>query len=278
MEDKNLPVMVCSQPPVISSNLRDWHAQIAAVEDAVANAPKDREGLAKVKELRAELRKQFDKMEAQRKAVKAAILAPYDRANEAYKKQVAEPMRITDEVCKRFVDDVSDRMKARCLDELKGYFAELVVQANLPWLTFDRCGVKIDMATTQKKDFAKERQQICSFVQRISSEMRTLSTMEDSKELLGYYIKTLDVAQAVAMCQQHKREQQAVERLLDQEQEKIRQEESHIQAMTDAVPEAAPLIQQEKIFTVTFTVHGTIPMLRGLKAWLDNNHYQWEEN
>lgn len=275
MENNNLPVMVCSQPPVISEHLRDWHAQIAAVEDAVAQAPKDRGGLTKVKAIRAGLRKQFEQMEDQRKAVKAAVLAPYEAANRAYQSQVAEPMRKADETCKRFVDDVSDRLKSRCLEELKEYFAELVTQANLPWLTFDRCGVKVDMATAQKKDFAKERQQIYAFVQRITSEMRTISAMEDGRDLMPHYIRTLDLAQSVEAMQKQRQEERIVSRLLDQAKADAQAQADHLRDLRRADPDAP--IPQEKTFSVTFTVTATVPMLRGLRAWLDSNHYSWEE-
>ena len=272
--ENDIPILVCSSPPEISENIVDMRKRIFSAMEQVKSTPKTKEGLASVKELRAKLRADFEVMEAQRKAVKKAVLGPYEEANEHYKNLIAYPMSQADDACKCFVEEVQNSFKAACEAELRKYFGELVTSYNIPWLTFDRAGLKIDMATAQKKDYKKERVFLFEFVKRVSDDLQVISEMENAVDILENYIRTLDLTSAMAYAKFKNERRMEAESIRNSVTQKAEADRAHDAVIASAMGEPTP---QEKTFSCTFTVTATIARLRGLKAFLDGNHYEYTE-
>ena len=120
-----VPMLVCTQPPVISENLMDLQERVNSITEMIIQLPKEPESVPQVKKARADLRKYFDSLEEQRKAVKAAVMAPYNEAEAKYKALVSGPIQQADKLCKDFVDGVELSMKQECESGLREYFEEL---------------------------------------------------------------------------------------------------------------------------------------------------------
>lgn len=272
------PVLQCRQPAIVEDNLVDLQQRVMTVMQTVDALPRERNSLPTVRSVRAELSRYFQAMETQRKLVKAAVMLPYTEAENRYKELVKKPIDEADAKCRAFISEVETAVKSACEAELRDYFTELCSARGIHWLKFERVGISVTLAMADQKELRKPRERILAFVNRVDSDLQTLSGMEGSADLLMEYEQCMDVAEAIR-------------RVNARNQAKAAAEESHkayaqaqsakaqaAQRIADAVPEAAKVVyQQEKKYRVTFSIVGTVPQLRGLKAFLDGNHYEYQE-
>ena len=266
-----VPMMVCTQPPVISENLVDLQTRVNAIEEMVSQLPKEPDSLPQVKKARADLRKYFDSLEDQRKAVKAAVMAPYNDAEAKYKALVSGPIQQADRLCKEFVDGVESSMKRECEAGLRDYFDELRTANHVEFLKFEKAGVVVDMASAKQKTPKKLREQLVQFVSRVASDVDRIAEMDDAEEIMVEYQKTLNVADAIGTVLNRHRCIQA-QREAAQVREAVKAAEVEVVRKVNAV---APPIQvqtdllDEIIDRCPFTVIGaTRRQLRKLREFL----------
>lgn len=278
-ESKNLlaPILECTQAPVIVENLMDMAAAYQAKLDFIGTLPKDDEGMAAVKTLRAETRKEFEELDARRKEVKKKVMEPYNKAERIFKNFVTEPFNRLDEACKDFVNDVEGEMKTRCEEELKGFFTEYCAMKGIHWLKWEQLGIKVDMATARLKEPKKAMAAIREKVDSVSDTMVAINGMDDSADILAEYTQCLDMAKAVQLVTARKQATEIAQR--SKEEWAARQMQSALvrEALREAEVGNVVMPQQEKKFRVTFTVTATMPMLRGLKAFLEDKKYEYQE-
>lgn len=252
------------QLPIIAERLYQVKEQI---EQAVAEAESmvcTAETVQAVKSRRAELRKQFDALEDQRKAVKAAVMAPYNDFEAVYKECVAEPMKRGDAALKCAVDDFEGELKKRCEQAAREYFDELATVYNVAdFLTFDtaaRLGnIKISMADATAKTPKKLREALKSVVERVDKDADTIQGMDDAVEIMAEYKTLFDVGAAVAAVQSRKRriaaELEAAEaRKTAQEAQSAAAAKVDVYAPPEALAPAVEAPAPEKLYTITFTI------------------------
>ena len=279
MENTELSVMLqCVQAPIISENLMDVGAQLQAKLDMIRAFPKDREHAAMVKKLRAECNKAFKEAEDGRKAVKQECLLPYEKAMKLYDGFVKSPFGAFDAECKSFIDEVEGQEKAECEERLKEYFGELCAMKGIHWLKWERMGIKVDLATARLETPKKAMEAIKGKVDKVCADLDTLSRefKENSAEYLAEYEGCLDVSEAIRRVNARKEAQRIAE------ENRAAREARQVQAaqLRQAAAAEAPVvakIENEKMFRVTFTITATMPMLRGLKVFLDGHNYEYQE-
>lgn len=275
-----VPMLVCTQPPVISENLVDLQARVNSISEMVSELPMNAESVPQVKKARADLRKYFETLEEQRKTVKAAVMAPYKEAEEKYKALVSLPIQRTDRLCKDFVDAVESAVKQECEDGLREYFDELRAANHVEFLKFEQAGVVVDMASAKQKTPKKLREQIVKFVARVASDVDRIAEMDDSEEIMVEYQKTLNVADAICTVMDRHRRIQA-QRDSAAEREAIKAAEAEAVQKVEAVapPVEVPRVatpEPEKQFICTFTVTATKPQLKRLKEFLNQEGIRYE--
>lgn len=275
-----VPMLVCTQPPVISENLVDLQARVNSISEMVSELPMNAESVPKVKKARSDLRKYFETLEEQRKSVKAAVMAPYNEAEEKYKSLVSEPIKRTDRLCKDFVDDVESAIKQECEDGLREYFNELIAANHVEFLKFEQAGIVVDMASAKQKTPKKLREQLVQFVARVASDVDRIAEMDDSEEIMVEYQKTLNVADAIGtVIDRHRRIQAQRDAAAAREAIKAA-EAAAVQKVEVVAPpvevpiESAP--EPEKQFRCTFTVTATKPQLKRLKEFLNQEGIRYE--
>ena len=266
--------------PVIEEHLRSMKAEVdKQVSDALSLVCTE-DTVLTVKGVRSDLNKQFQALEEQRKAVKKAVLGPYEQFEAVYKECVSEGFKRADAALKGKIDDVESEMKKRCEDSLREYFAELCAAEHVEWLTYDRAGIKVDMASAKAKTPKKLREQLVNFVAEVAKGVNLIAEMDDAEEIMVEFKKTLDAAQAItAVKDRHRRMEE--ERAFRESRQEIRQKESEAAAKVEAV--APPAVQapveakaeDEKIYKCTFTVRATKPQLRKLKEFLNQEGIEY---
>ena len=279
-----VPMLVCTQPPVISEKLMDLQQRVNTIIEMISQLPKTPESVPQVKKARADLLRYLDSLDEQRKAVKAAVMAPYNEAEAKYKALVSGPIQQADKLCKDFVDGVESAMKRECEAGLRDYFDELRAANHVEFLKYEQAGIVVDMASAKQKTPKKLREQLVQFVARVASDVDRIAEMDDSEEIMVEYQKSLNVADSIGIVLERHRRIQA-QREAAQAREAAKTAEAAAIQKVDAVapPMAVPPPQKEKRYKIAFTLHPTEsqleklrPVLRNLKEFLNQEGIRYE--
>lgn len=275
------------QLPVIEERLRAMKEQVdARVREALSLACTD-DTLSAVKAARADLRKEFDTLDAERKAVKAAVLGPYEAFEKVYRECVSDTYKRADAELKKKIDAVEDGIKSACEAELKAYFEELSAAEHVEWLTWDRLGLKIDLTGARQKSHARLREKVAEFVCGVAQSVETISNMEDAEEIMAEFRQCLSIGQAIGIVQErHQRievERRAAEErkaVMDAQRSAVEKVEAAVPPVVVAPPVSAPAEEQarapEEILRCTFSVLATREQLKRLKAFLNQEGIRYE--
>lgn len=263
-----------TQLPQIEERVRDFKEAVTQRTEEAKSLVCTEESLAFVKQYRSDLRKDFDELERQRKAVKAAVMAPLEQFDSVYKECVSDAFRAADADLKRKVDDTENTIKGRCEDGLREYFDELCAAHGLDWLTFERAGIRVDMASAKQKTPKKLREQLVNFVAGVSKDVETLNSMDNPEELMAVYKECLSVTIAFGIVSdRHRRvEEERVAR-----EERAARKAAEAEAVRKVEACAPPTVVAERdTLTTTFTVTDTRERLIALREWMKANNYQYK--
>lgn len=275
------------QLPVIEERLRAMKEQVdARVNEALSLACTD-ETLTAVKAARADLRKDFDTLETERKAVKAAVLGPYEAFEKIYRECVSDTYKQADAELKKKIDAIEDGIKSACEAELKAYFAELTAAEHVEWLTWDRLGLKIDLTSARQKSHTKLRDRVAEFVCGVAQSVETISNMEDAEEIMAEFRQCLSIGQAIGIVQERhqrieaeRRAAEARKAAMEAQRSAVEKVEAAAPPVVAAPPVAAPAEEQAcdpgEILRCTFTVLATREQLKRLKAFLNQEGIRYE--
>lgn len=227
--EHSLPADTVTAELIVVRQLPEIEERLRTVKDSVDKRVSDalsmvctEETVQAVKAERAKLNQEFAILEDQRKAAKKAVLEPYEQFEKTYKECVSDAFRRADADLKKKIDDVESEMKRRCEDGLRDYFAELCAVHHLDWLTYERAGIKVDMASAKAKTPKKLREQLVSFVAGVAESVERISSLDDAGEIMVEYHRSLDAAGAI--CAVKERHQRIEEQKAAQESHKSDQE------------------------------------------------------
>ena len=265
------------QLPVIEERLRSMKEKVTDQTAAAMALVCTDENLAQVRAVRADLNNTFKDLEEQRKAVKKAVMGPYEAFEKVYKECITEPFKNADAVLKEKVSEVENGIKAECEAKMREYFSELCAAERVDWLKFEWVGLKITLDVARQNSHAKLREQIAGFVVGVSQAVNTISKMEDAEEIMAEYRQCLDMGRAIGIVQD--RHQRIEEERQAAEARRAAQEALLVAAQkVDSIapptvlepPVAAPAPHQEdeKVYKCSFTVHATKAQLKRLKDFM----------
>lgn len=273
------------QLPVIEERLRSMKEKVTDQTAAAMALVCTDENLAQVRAVRADLNNTFKDLEEQRKAVKKAVMGPYEAFEKVYKECITEPFKSADAVLKEKVSEVENGIKAECEAKMREYFSELCAAERVDWLKFEWVGLKITLDVARQKSHAKLREQIAGFVVGVAQAVNTISKMEDAEEIMAEYRQCLDMGRAIGIVQdRHQRieeERQAAEaRRTAQEAQAaaVQKVEAVAPPIVLEPPVAAPAPQQEdeKVYKCSFTVRATKAQLKRLKEFMIQEGIRYE--
>ena len=275
-------LIVVKQLPEIEERLRTVKESVnRRVSSALAMVCTE-ETLQAVKAERAKLNQEFAILEDQRKAAKKAVLEPYERFEEVYRDCVSIGFKQADEALRSKIAEVESEMKLRCEDGLRDYFAELCAVHHLDWLTYERTGIKVDMASAKAKTPSKLRKQLMEFVVGVADSVDRISALEDASEIMAEYKRTLNAADAICTVQERhrriedqKKEMEARKAVREQEDAMARRVEALVPPVVmEKPPEKDP---NEIIPKLTFTViNATRAQLRRVREFLNMEGIKYE--
>lgn len=273
-------LIVVKQLPIIEEKLHalksQWEQRAADAQSMVCTE----ETIQAVKAFRAEMRKEFESVEALRKQVKKAVMGPYEQFEDVYKDCVTTAFRMADKALWIKIDTIESGIKQRCEDGLREYFDELCAAHHLDWLTYERAGINVDMASAKAKTPKKLREQLVVFVVGVAEAVERISMLDEADEIMVEYQRTLDAAGAICAVQErHRRieEQKAEKEAIKAEREREAEAIRRVEALAPPVSVASPKDQNEIIPFCTFTAIGaTRAQLWKLKEFLNKEGIKYE--
>lgn len=265
-------LIIIKQLPQIEEHLRELSLEIDKKVEQAKSLICTEENVKAIKQVRADLNKEFKEVEQQRKAVKEQVLAPYMQFEEVYKKYISDKYKSADVDLKNKVDSVESELKAQKEQSIKDYFEEYKNENKVDFVTYEQAKINVTLTVSMKS----LKEQAKSFIDKIVDDLKLINTQENQAEILVEYKKHLNVSRAITEVMDRKKalleiEQQRAESNLEKEKKEMEQK---MQQLANAVK--GPEVPQEKIYTITFTVTGTAPRLKQLKDYLLREGYQYE--
>lgn len=276
--DRNAISLV--QLPIIREQLAPLSEEIdREVAEALSLAVTP-ETVASVKKVRAKIRKDYEELERQRKALKSALMEKYVEFEETvYKPLISIRVEEGDAELKRKINAVEDQLRQEKEKDLRAYFRELADSEHLEWLEYERGGFHMTL-TKSRTALHKE---VDVFVERVASDVTAIQSMPEAEEIMVEYKRTLRLGEAVEVVRKRRedveqerreREHLAEMRRVEQEAaEKVR-EAARVNATLSAPKKVAQ--KTEEKLTLTFSVTDTKERLKLVKSFLDSNNYQYE--
>lgn len=282
-------LIVVKQLPIIEERLLTIKEQIQAKTQEALSLVCTEDTVKGIKKVRTELTKSFNELEAQRKAVKSKVLSPYEQFEAIYKACVTDIYAPADAKLKARIDEVENAVKDEKRKEAAAYFDEYAASKGIDFLEFDRTGIKVQLSSTMKS----LKTAASNFVDRVVEELALIDTQEHKEEVLVEYKKSLNVANAITLVTRRHEAVEAERKRI--EAARIARQQRKVAALTveKVVAEEAiiappkvngpdqelPSVDnepEEKMYSTTFTVRGTLEALKALKAFLEDGGYEYE--
>ena len=269
-------MIAVKQLPIIVEQLQQVKAEVAAKVDFALRLVCTEDTVKDVKKVRSELNKELAEYEASRKAVKKAILTPYEQFEVVYKDCVSDTYKKADTELKHKIDSVENELKAQKAAEVKAYFDEYLQSKGIDFVTFESAHINVTLSASMKS----LKEQAKAFIDKIADDLALIDTQEHKDEILYEYKQSLNVSNAITTVANRYK---AIEAAKAAEEERKAREQAAAEAAAKGeavapptVEPIAPPVEEEKTYTLKFTVRGTMPQLKALKEFLNNGGYDYE--
>ena len=281
-EPKDL--IVITQLPEIVEQLHTIKAQINTEIERILAMECNADTVLEIKKSRAVLNARFKDFEERRKAVKKAILTPYDAFEKIYEDCVSMPFSSADEALKRRIAVVEDAIKDDKRKVVEAYFDELCVAAGIDFLRFDQANIRVGLSDTD----SALRRAAKAFVENVQSDIKLIETQEHAAEIMAEYKDCMNAASAIIKVNnRHKAIDAENERM-----EKARSAEASpmLERVERVIAESAPAAEitisnsgtsqrneSAEIYGITLKIFGSMQMLGDLKKFLTERGFTYEQ-
>lgn len=276
MQDKQ--IMVLEALPVIKTHLEKLSIEIKEKVDKSLSLVCTEDTVKDVKKVRAELNKEFQELEAQRKEIKSAIMDKYNEFEVIYKTRVANLYNEADSSLKEKIANVEYQLKKEKEEEIREFFEEHCKDKNVN-VQFERMGLNITLSASMKS----LKEQTLAFIEKIASDLQLIELEEYKEEILLEYNKTLDFANSKLVVVQRHKQIEEMQKRQEELARKKAEEEKVIEAVEEVIEEeitAPELVEEEveeqQMMVVAFQVTATVEQIRELKQWLKERNIQYE--
>ena len=293
-------LIIVKQLPVIED-------QLAAVKESITERVNQALSLVctedtykDIKKVRADLNKEYAELEAKRKEVKTAVLAPYEKFEKVYKECAGDLYADADRKLKAKIAEVEEGLRQQKITAVCDYFVEYRESLGLTedLVKYDDIGLKVGLSDS----LTGLKKKVKDFLDHISDDLKAIESHEDKDEIMTEYRRGFNLANALStVAARHKaiedakrlREEAEARRKAQEEREK--ELAAVIAAQTEQVaPVAAPVAvevaqvvpepvavpeapEAEKTYSTSFKVTGTLDQLKALKKFLVEGGYTYEQ-
>lgn len=219
-----------------------------------------------VKKYRTDLKKEFEDLETERKEKTREYEKPLEEFKTVYNELITKPYKAADQALKNKIDEVETLQKNEKRQAVESYATELIQSYALDWLEVSRIMPSVTLSASEKS----LKKEVKDKVEKIKSEIDCINAISDNSELMAEYMKCLNLAQAKMTVIERQHAIEAAEKAktaYTQNEEVNRQAEEKVDMLAPpTVEEEKP--EEEKKYTMTFTVSGTMEQLKALKSFM----------
>lgn len=273
-------IIKVTQLPIIVEQLHEVKAEVTAKVEQALSLVCTEDTVKDVKKVRSELNKELKDYEDRRKAVKTAIMKPYNDFDEIYKDCISDTYKKADAELKNKINSVENELKAQKTVFVKAYFDEYLQSKGIDFVTFENAHINVTLSAS----INSLKEQAKAFIDKIADDLALINTQEHKDDILYEYKASLNVSVAITTVTNRYK---AIEEAKAREEERKAREQAEAEAVAkvEKVVEAvapptvepiAPPVEEEKIYTTKFIVRGTMLHLKALKEFLNNGGYDYE--
>ena len=267
----NNELITLEQLPIIKYHLEQLSVEIKEKVDRANSLVVNEDTVKDVKTVRAELNKEFNELETQRKQVKSAIMAKYDEFEEIYKENVSNLYKNADAELKEKIDSVENQLKQEKEDELRE-FVKQHCEANKIHIEFEKIGLNITLSASMKS----LKEQALKFIEKIVSDLKLIDLEEYKDEILLEYNKNgfdfskakLDIITRHKQLEEIKKQQEEIQLQINDEAEVVEKVEE--------ITAPVEVIEDEDIITVTFTITDTKENIIKVREYMKKEGIKYE--
>lgn len=272
-------IIAVKQLPIIVEQLHEVKAEVTAKVEQALSLVCTEDTIKDVKKVRSELNKELKDYEGRRKAVKTAIMKPYNDFEEIYKDCISDTYKKADTELKGKIDSVENELKKKKRIEVLCYFAELCEANSLDFITFENANINVTLSASMKnlKDQAR------NFVFKIVDDLNLIDTQEHKDEILYEYKQSLNVSNAITTVTNRYK---AIEDAKAREEERKAREQAEAEAVAkvESVVEAVapPTVEPiappapAKVQKFSFTVTASESRIEKLIDFLESEEFDYE--
>lgn len=274
-------LIVIKQLPQIEEHLKELSTEIDKKVENAKGLICTEENVKAIKQVRADLNKEFKEVEKQRKQVKEQVLAPYMQFEEIYKQYISDKYKSADIDLKQKVDTVENELKAKKEQEIKDYFEEYKIANNIDFITYEQARINVTLTASMKS----LKEQVKIFIDKIADDLNLIDTQEHKTEILVEYKQNLNVSYSIQNVKnryvqveiEKKKQEELVNQRLEKEKQILQENMKQLENKQEEVLQK-PTVEQmaEDILTLKFTVKGTRTKLKELKEFLESRGYDYE--
>ena len=285
--EQNTELIVVTQLPVIKDQLKEVKGRI---EERVNNALSlvcTEETYKQVKQVRAELNKEYTELEERRKEIKAQILKPYQDFEAVYKDCAGDLYKAADFQLRDKISEVENGLKAEKEADLEAYFSDYRTSLGIDadYVSRSDAGIRVGLSDSRKS----LHEQAAAFLDRIKADREVIDTLAHGDEVGVEYRKNgFKLTDAMLIVENRHRAMEAEKARREQAraaEEAAKAAAQHVQEVakeeTLSAPVAAPVAEPipneaQVVLTCTFTVKATREKLVALRDFLVEGGYDFE--
>lgn len=275
-------LIIVKQLPQIEEHLKELSTEIDKKVENAKSLICTEENVKTIKQVRADLNKEFKEVEQQRKTVKEQVLKPYDDFETIYKQYISDKYKSADIALKQKIDNVENELKEQKEQEVKDYFEENKIANNIDFVTYEQANINVTLSASMKS----LKEQAKTFIDKIVDDLKLIEIQECKEEILVEYKQNLNVSKSIQdvanrhkLLEEEKRkqeEQKVVHIQMNENHEITNQSYEELENIFNRPLEQPKEEKQEEILTLKFTVRGTKTKLKALKEFLINGGYDYE--
>lgn len=274
-------LIIVKQLPQIEEHLKDLSTEIDKKVENAKSLICTEESVKTIKQVRADLNKEFKELEVQRKTVKEQILAPYMQFEEVYKTYISEKYKSADIDLKQKIDSTENELKRQKEQEIRDYFEEYRTANNIDFITFEQAKISVTLSASKKS--LKEQAKL--FIDKVLDDLKLIETQDCKEEILVEYKQTLNISRAIQnvtnrhkLLEEEKRKQEERKTAItyNEKHELTRESAEKLEQIFNKPLEQPQIVEQEEILTLNFKVRGTRSKLKELKKFLEDGGYDYE--
>lgn len=278
-------LIIVKQLPEIFEQLHTIKGELEAEIALIVAMPCNLDTWGEIKKKRSALNARFKEFEERRKAVKKAILVPYDAFEKVYEECVAMPFGGADEKLKEAIGAVEEGIKSDRRKELSDYLAELCVVKGIDFdLTLEKLNIRVGLSDSMPAI----KKTLKATVEDIAANLLLIGTLEYADEIRVEFRASLNVSQAAATVRARHAAIDTEKARRESLLKSVNATDEQMQEIDKIIAESAPTIIPAQIepevqpvqqkFRVTFTVTGTLDQIKALKQFLTEGRYDYEQH